>query len=270
MVGFCVIRCALCWLLFAGLFLIVPAWAWPDGQGDTLEFANPPLLDLTDLTVTFGPGVIEIKLVYDATTNSADLEGMSGFVDFDVDLNDATGRPTHIEEFGYPSAPVMGVDYYVFFYPFFGMAELFFSDENGDTSIGFFSTTIDATTVSVTIPRCELGPLDGICIGAVYELAALVGNSEGATDRAPNGEVPLSGIPSPGDFDEDGDVDVDDFNQFDACATRASVSYIPGTFPASCTLEPDVGGIIPADFDEDGDVDQDDFGEFQRHVTGMF
>jgi hypothetical protein len=59
----------------------------------------------------------------------------------------------------------------------------------------------------------------------------------------------------PPDLDLDGDVDIDDFNLFKACATRANV---PQGNP-NCTI---------ADFDGDGDVDTADFARYQRCYSG--
>ncbi len=59
--------------------------------------------------------------------------------------------------------------------------------------------------------------------------------------------------PTPGDCDEDSDVDMFDFACFVDCMTG------PG------------GGLLPdcegLDFDEDGDVDLLDFAEFQKLVS---
>jgi len=60
---------------------------------------------------------------------------------------------------------------------------------------------------------------------------------------------------SKADFDKDGDVDMDDYTEFENCATGPA---IPQTDPAK----------QKADFDSDGDVDQSDFGIFQREFTG--
>ncbi len=73
------------------------------------------------------------------------------------------------------------------------------------------------------------------------------------------------------DFDQDGDVDTNDLEAFEACATGPAVPYDPATLPQSepgCTLTPDGNGHIAADFDADADVDQSDFGVFQRSWTG--
>jgi hypothetical protein len=60
--------------------------------------------------------------------------------------------------------------------------------------------------------------------------------------------------PPAADFNRDGDVDLADLDQFEACG---SGSGIP--FPTGCDV---------ADFDSDGDVDQVDFGMFQRCTSG--
>jgi hypothetical protein len=67
----------------------------------------------------------------------------------------------------------------------------------------------------------------------------------------------LAGWPGPPapDLDEDGDVDLDDFGIFQACATGPDHGP-PGT------------GCHTADFDSDDDVDQEDFGILQRCLTG--
>jgi hypothetical protein len=70
------------------------------------------------------------------------------------------------------------------------------------------------------------------------------------------------------DFDEDGDVDADDLQSFEACATGPAVSYDPQALPTGCTLAPDGDGFIAADFDTDGDVDHSDFGLLQRCLSG--
>jgi len=59
----------------------------------------------------------------------------------------------------------------------------------------------------------------------------------------------------PGDYDHDGDVDHDDFNLFESCASGPAVLLIPG-----CEGK---------DFDGDNDVDQNDFAIFQRCYSGQ-
>jgi len=60
--------------------------------------------------------------------------------------------------------------------------------------------------------------------------------------------------PVPGDFNGDGDVDLDDLVAFQACIRGPAVSL--------------ASGCEGKDLDPDGDVDQDDFGIFQRCFSG--
>lgn len=72
------------------------------------------------------------------------------------------------------------------------------------------------------------------------------------------GTIILSGsaaLPAPGDLDEDGDVDLNDFAGFQACFNGAAR---PPTIPG-CEL---------ADVDGDGDVDLNDFAQFQACFNG--
>ncbi len=73
---------------------------------------------------------------------------------------------------------------------------------------------------------------------------------------------------SPADLDQDGDVDVDDLTQFEACSTGPAVPYGSDHLPSGCTSIPDGNGKIAADSDKDGDVDQSDFSVLQRCVSG--
>jgi hypothetical protein len=60
--------------------------------------------------------------------------------------------------------------------------------------------------------------------------------------------------PVPGDFDQDRDVDLDDFGRLQACLTGNG-----GTPP---------GGCLKMDLDQDGDVDQVDINRFLACVSG--
>lgn len=63
-------------------------------------------------------------------------------------------------------------------------------------------------------------------------------------------------IPSDGDFDDDGDVDLLDAGAYHECVSAAGPG---GPIPDGCAM---------FDLDEDGDVDFSDFSEFQLHFTG--
>ncbi|GMU24104.1 MAG: hypothetical protein AMXMBFR13_41810 [Phycisphaerae bacterium] len=67
------------------------------------------------------------------------------------------------------------------------------------------------------------------------------------------GEVGVSCL-SPGDLDEDGDVDQDDLDLFNACASGPAIPAAP-----ACQGQ---------DYDDDGDVDHSDYGLWQRCYSG--
>gem|GEM_PF-3311134 len=69
--------------------------------------------------------------------------------------------------------------------------------------------------------------------------------------------VDINGCPPfvPGDFDRDGDVDMNDLAVFEACATAPAISQ----------PSPD---CVWACFDTDDDIDQADFAVFQRCLSG--
>jgi hypothetical protein len=69
-----------------------------------------------------------------------------------------------------------------------------------------------------------------------------------------------------GDFDQDGDVDLGDFEVFCGCFGGPDVSYDPP--PPDCTLDPNDSGFLAADVDRDGDVDLIDFMSFQICYSG--
>lgn len=66
--------------------------------------------------------------------------------------------------------------------------------------------------------------------------------------------VVVCGAPLPGDFNGDCDVDADDLQAFELCASGPNIPY--------------TGNCAWADLDPDGDVDQADFGIFQRCYSG--
>ncbi len=72
----------------------------------------------------------------------------------------------------------------------------------------------------------------------------------------PGSQVDENGCPPeiPGDFNSDGDVDVDDFTGLTGCDSRSEVGHPPG--------------CGDKDLDGDSDVDLDDFGIFQRCFSG--
>lgn len=78
-------------------------------------------------------------------------------------------------------------------------------------------------------------------------------------DTIPGGTVDTAGCPPsiPHDYDHDGDVDLDDFGEWQACNSGPAVPY--ATFALGCEDK---------DPDADGRVDQGDFAAFQRCYLG--
>jgi len=92
---------------------------------------------------------------------------------------------------------------------------------------------------------------DGLNSHLTYHYAAF------AHDGTPNyaARATANATPMPaGDFEPDGDVDQEDFGQFQVCLSGNGVLYEPG--------------CGPADFNLDGDVDGDDFTIFQSCMAG--
>ena len=65
---------------------------------------------------------------------------------------------------------------------------------------------------------------------------------------------------NPGDYDEDGDVDLNDYAEFDGC--------LSGPWQADDFITPSQDCLDVFDFDVDTDVDLEDFGAFQEVFTG--
>ncbi len=105
----------------------------------------------------------------------------------------------------------------------------------------------NAGTVTVTVP-CPDGDADddGVC-----------DSNDLCPNTVPGAPVDGDGCPSPAipaDFDNDGDVDGDDVDAFEACASGPAV--------------PIAGGCESKDLDNDGDGDQSDFAVVQRCLSG--
>lgn len=236
---------------------------WIDPAPDTLPSATTPALDLGSVAVTFSPGEMTVSLTLDSGGPTFDSVDASAYIDFDADLDSGTWRPTHIQDYELLPAPDLGVDYYILLMlsSGHGTADLFEVGPDGiETWLATYSDadgaiTFDGFTVSVTLPRCAAP--GGMCLGARYGAAVLLGNNDGPTDRAPNGSVGLIAEPVKGDFNEDGDVDDEDLEHMEACLSGPAV---PQT-QQSC---------LDAKLDEDADVDQDDFGILQQNYTGSY
>jgi uncharacterized membrane protein len=107
--------------------------------------------------------------------------------------------------------------------------------------------------------RCAVGISDDGTVIAGYGV-----NPVGVVDSW------IARLPAPsllGDFDEDDDVDQDDYAQLSDCGTGPNIPYNPN-LPVGCSQTLDSIGLIAADLDWDGDVDADDFALLQRCYGG--
>jgi hypothetical protein len=115
-------------------------------------------------------------------------------------------------------------------------------------------------------------PLDSPCLDAGSDSATNLGLDNMTTRRDEVGDAgivdmgyhyPVTGQPFiRGDFDSDGDLDLDDFSEWAAHVTGPCVAAPcwPAAYPDPC------GNV--ADFDDDGDVDLIDWAGFQAAFTG--
>ena len=117
---------------------------------------------------------------------------------------------------------------------------------------------------SAAIPDTGNGIAPIIDMGAYEWSFPPDGDEDGVPDASdecpgtiPGAAVDADGCPAVilGDFNRDGDVDADDLDQFEACATAPGV----GQTNALCAM---------AKLDGDDDVDQIDFAIFQRCLSG--
>ncbi|MHC4441941.1 MAG: lamin tail domain-containing protein [Planctomycetota bacterium] len=79
----------------------------------------------------------------------------------------------------------------------------------------------------------------------------------GAGDFGTPGADNIRSCYQPGDYNNDGDVDQDDFIEFELCASGPAIPHNGST---TC---------LKADFDDDNDVDQNDFAIFQICYSGQ-
>ncbi|MHC4445462.1 MAG: hypothetical protein ACYTBZ_19830 [Planctomycetota bacterium] len=107
-----------------------------------------------------------------------------------------------------------------------------------------FSTPATATLAGGSLPDSDNDGVPDACDLCPNTIPGMTGLVD------PHGCPPLI----PADFDRDGDVDSDDHDLFEACASGPMIPLTPG--------------CEDKDLDSDNDVDQEDFGIFQRCHSG--
>jgi len=225
-----------------------------DAADDTLPGATQPKVDCTRICLSVTPASVVLELEFAPHISKPTLEQcLAGYVDLDIDRNIATGRHSHIDEFTPDPACSLGVDCYLVLYP--GVAELIHAvSAEEEYWLGWVPVDYADHKATVAFDRILFMEGVGVAIVSTFRYCALLGNSDGPTDRIPNGAEPLV-VAWPGDFDADGDVDVSDFATFQVCFNGSAK---PPALPSCDT----------ADIDSDGDVDVDDYGRFQLCFNG--
>jgi hypothetical protein len=121
-------------------------------------------------------------------------------------------------------------------------------DDGGDYSGSayIFQTTSQDCNINDVPDECETDS-DG---------DGVPDDCDACPNTIPGSPVDASGCPPliPGDYDRDGDVDTDDYDAFESCASGPAIPYS--------------GDCAAKDFDGDNDVDQNDFAVFQRCYSG--
>ncbi len=92
---------------------------------------------------------------------------------------------------------------------------------------------------------------------AINNYGWIVGYGEDAEDNFNWHGWLLVPVYDKGDYDGDGDVDLQDSGHFQRCF--AAAPYIDGTLHVGCSV---------FDFDDDVELDLDDYGAFQSAFTG--
>jgi hypothetical protein len=138
-----------------------------------------------------------------------------------------------------------------------------FAVRNGGGGAMSYTITDDQPWMYVT-PEDGTSPGDSDTINISYDTSSLpVGTYTGtitiASDQADKSVLTINVTLSvfvPPDFDQDGDVDLNDYGFFQSCFNGPSR---PAMLPDVCD---------PADIDGDGDVDLSDFNRLQRCFSG--
>lgn len=166
-----------------------------DPVGDTFG-SGPVQHEITAISATFTNSILTFNVNFDAAIfapSVGDARSVFGFIDIDADRNPATGVESATAFFGPPPAPNLGVEYGIDISadevnP--GFADVF--DAVSGNIIGSAPITFGATSFSVTVQLALLGGSDGL-----VNYAAILGSSDGPTDKVPNGSIAATSAPVP-------------------------------------------------------------------------
>jgi hypothetical protein len=184
------------WLLIS----VAHATTFQDLEGDLLENAQPPYLDLTSVSADVHPDHVFFSLTFSDTTDPSDIPLLSGTIELDVDQNPGTGQPgTRLDDHGLEPRIDMGVDYQLEFISGSPNAGFVYVDPSGSIfGLPDCPWTLVDRTITMEVPRSYTTALEGLLLDSAFDMLVVVGNSSGPTDRAPNGASPLTvDIPEP-------------------------------------------------------------------------
>ena len=144
-----------------------------------------------------------------------------------------------------------------FLYAIGGSDVYFMQDPPCFSTVEYYDPRADVWSVGVPLPQgrreCAAAIDDN---GVIYVFGGSGPPSGDYTTTVYAFDTWVTGAgPVPGDFDRDGDVDAEDLDHFEGCATGAEAG-------------PPAEGCQVADLDGDDDVDQSDFGILQRCLSG--
>jgi hypothetical protein len=167
----------------------------PDGQGNSFSFddpaedtvfsaptGSPRALDALRVEGTVADNTVELTLTFATPVtpwSSGQDDVLDGFVDFDLDQNQATGIQAAIDESGGNAG--MGVEYYISLRDVEPGNVALVNVQNQTTYVPV-PVTFDDTRVIIEVPLSELNDDDGN-----FGLSAVVGTADRpVTDFLPN------------------------------------------------------------------------------------
>jgi hypothetical protein len=183
----------LCALMVAwGCVVATPALAvvWDplplgDPTGDQAG-SHGPGFDLTAVNVAVTAGRLNLTLSFSPSIGTADLAWLNGYVQFEVDQDEATGGGSFFDNYGITEPYMAGVDYYLEFVPYSSRANLVHVRDGTEVIACVLEGSKAGRSATYSLPISQAAGDDGILLGQRLDLNVLVGNNFELTDWAPN------------------------------------------------------------------------------------
>jgi hypothetical protein len=178
-----------------------------DPTGDVFG-AGAVKLDIISTDATTSGGNVTFTVLFSGPISPASAfaaDSVLGVIDIDTDQNAGTGATPLINSwislFGIPGPPVnMGDEFYIDLSSELGApGDVSIIEAVTASPIGMVPITYSATSFTIVVPLSLLGNDDGL-----MNYAVVAGTLSEPTDRAPNGDTPLTSAlvqnPEPGTF----------------------------------------------------------------------